>query len=221
MLIGRSIASDLNVKSREIYRISGKKSASAWKISIIPAPRPRLKRVITISARLLFSPFAGFCLFAVVVPSCGSPDMKKRNPSGFNILIEEQQPAQTFLGTCRDLRTTSAYRQNIWLAWNQGEDSSQIALCVDLKNEVYLVICSSSAARSDAKLSDYYTSLITPISLLRARMDPEAFVLDTRNSPVIAIFRVPEDAPEAFGADVINAVLGTQVTPESLTFLAD
>jgi hypothetical protein len=52
-------------------------------------------------------------------------------------------------------------------------------------------------------------------------MDPEAFVLDTRNSPVIAIFRVPEDAPEAFGADVINAVLGTQVTPESLTFLAD
>jgi len=177
--------------------------------------------MITIVGLLRFSRLPAFSFLFIVITSCGTLDSKKRTPADSQILIEEPQTPQAFLENYHSLKRTTAYRQNIWLAWNHGQDSSQIALCVDLRNQVYLVVRGTPDLRSKAKLPEYYQNLSVSVPTLQAKMDPDAFVLRDGNPPIIAIFQVPEDATESFGANAINHVLGRHVSPKSLTFQAD
>lgn len=52
-------------------------------------------------------------------------------------------------------------------------------------------------------------------------MDPEAFILDHRDLPLLVIMQIPDNPPESFAADAINQLLGKCVTPERLTYQAD
>ena len=158
------------------------------------------------------------CVPFLALSSCVTLDFKKVTSPDDVALHEEPMPPQTFLENYQDLCKSAAYRQNIWINWNQGENNSQVALCVDLRNQVYLVVRGTPTERN---LPDYYQDLLVSSSTLRERMDPQAFVLRDLSSPISGIFCVPRDPPEFFAADAINQVLGTQVSPEGLTFQAD
>jgi hypothetical protein len=160
------------------------------------------------------SAVSAICLTGIVVTSCGTSPAPGESPP-----LIEQQTAQTFLENHHALKKTTAYRQNIWITW--GEDSYPIALCVDLKNRVYLVVSAASKVQKKTKLPEFYQNLSVSVPALRARMDPDAFVLNEAVRPIFAIIRIPEDPPESFVADSINQLLGTHITPESLTFQAD
>lgn len=185
-------------------------------------PQPPAQRPITMIARLPFPCVRAFCFLLVVVTSCGTQNPNTlAAPADTSSALEEPQPPQTFLENLRALKTTTAYRQNIWLAWNQGRPSSQVALCVDLHNQVYLVIRDIPEHPLPKPLPVYFQNLIVSVPALRAGMDPDASILHSENPPVVAIVRVPDDAPESFGADAIHQLLGEHVTPAGLTFQAD
>lgn len=171
---------------------------------------------------LRFFAWLAFCIPFIAILSCGTIDRKKVPvPANTPVPLVESQSPQTFLANYRDLKKTTAFRQNIWLGWNHGQDPAQIALCVDLRNQVYLVIRDSPTVRSQEKLPGYYQNLSVSVPTLRARMDPDAFVLHDGNLSIAGIFRVPDNPPESFAADVINQLLDKRITPEDLTFQAD
>jgi hypothetical protein len=125
----------------------------------------------------------------------------------------------SFLANVEAVRSSPAYRQNCWMIpKGGGDDSTSAALCIDLKQQVHLVVFSKRVPRKlSGKMREYEVSA----SRLRASMDPDAFVVDGRNVPVVGIFRVPEGCPEAFGADAINSLLGTRWKPGDFGFQYD
>jgi len=174
------------------------------------------------TSSLRFLTWLGFGIPFITHLSCGTVDRKKIPvPGDTPIPLVESQSPQTFLANYHNLKKTTAFRQNIWLGWNHGQDPAQIALCVDLRNQVYLVIRDSPTVRPQAKLAPYYQNLSISVPTLRARMDPDAFILNDGNLPIVDIFRVPDNPPESFASDVINQLLDKRITPEDLTFQAD
>lgn len=162
------------------------------------------------------------CIPLIAIPSCGIVDRNRAPATNESpIPLEEPQAPRTFLENHRDLKQTRAYRQNIWIGWNHGQDPSRIALCVDLQNQVYLVIAGVPAERDRAELPIFYQNLGVSVPALRARMDPEAFVLDQTDPDHVVILRIPDEPPESFAAEAIHQVLGKRVAPEQLTFQAD
>ena len=173
-------------------------------------------------ATLQFLTIITLCLISIAIPSCGGLGMDGKTVGSHSSgSFEELQSAQTFLENYDNLRKTTSYRQNIWINWEHGVDTSQVALCVDLENQVYLVIRGSPTAGSEEKLTDFYRKLSVSVPTLRSRMDPDAFILNNRNSPLVVILRVPDNPPESFAADAINQLLGRKLTPDRLTFQAD
>jgi hypothetical protein len=163
-----------------------------------------------------------FGVFFIAISSCTYLDTnRKTTGNNSSSSSEELQSAQTFLENYHNLKKTSSYRQNIWINWEHGVDSSQVALCVDLENQVYLIIRDSPTAGSEEKLTDFYRNLSLSVPTLRSRMDPDAFILSNRNSPDVVILRVPANPPESFAADAINQLLDRRLTPNRLTFQAD
>lgn len=161
-------------------------------------------------------------LILISISSCGGLEMNRKTAGNdSSTSFEELQSAQTFLENYHDLKRTTSYRQNIWIHWDHGVDPSQVALCVDLENQVYLIIRDSPIAGSGEKLTDFYRNLSLSVPTLRSRMDPDAFILDNRSSPLVVILRVPDNPPESFAADAINQLLGRSLTPDRLTFQAD
>lgn len=163
-----------------------------------------------------------FGVFSIAISSCGCLDTNRKTAgNNSSSSSEELQSAQTFLENYHNLQKTSSYRQNIWINWEHGVDTSQVALCVDLENQVYLIIRDSPTAGSEEKLTDFYRNLSLSVPTLRSRMDPDAFILSNRNSPHVVILRVPANPPESFAADAINQLLDSRLTPDRLTFQAD
>lgn len=163
-----------------------------------------------------------FGVILIAISSCGILD--KGGKTGGNessTSFEEIQSAQTFLENYHNLKQTTSYRQNIWINREHGVDTIQVALCVDLENQVYLVIRDLPTTGSKENLTDFYQNLSVSIPTLRSRMDPDAFIMDNRNSPLVVILRIPDNPPESFAAEAINQLLGRRLTPDRLTYQAD
>ena len=126
---------------------------------------------------------------------------------------------QTFLGSCRSLRASDGFRQNVWLCF-AGEGHG--AVCMDLDRQLYLVVRTGLPVRPVDLLSDRFRRLQVAESDLRGRMHPEAFVLDQPgDGGSDAIFRIPTDAGESFAADLFNELLGLDLKSRDLWFQWD
>ena len=161
-------------------------------------------------------------LTSIAISSCGGLEMDENTVGNDSSSpFEELQSTQTFLENYHDLKKTTSYRQNIWINREHGVDKSQAALCVDLEGQVYLVIRDLPTAGAEKRLSDFYRNLSLSVPALRSKMDPDAFILDHRNSSHVVILRIPDNPPESFAADAINQLLDCRLTPDRLTYQAD
>lgn len=151
-------------------------------------------------------------------PCSCSHDVRQDHPARAAVSEGDSAPA-SFLDNVEAVRSTRAYRQNCWMIPRNGkDDSSSAALCIDLNNEVHLVVFSN---RSPKKLSGKMQGYQVSISRLRASMHPDSSLLDGKNAPIAGIFRVPEDCTETFGADAINSLLGSSWKPGDFGFQYD
>ncbi|RYD48117.1 MAG: hypothetical protein EOP85_04210 [Verrucomicrobiaceae bacterium] len=144
-----------------------------------------------------------------------SPSSSRTSASSFR---DESAPT-TFIANVKDVRASLAYRQGCWLSpESKTGEASFAALCVDLENQVHLVIFSNRPARKvTGKMSIYQISA----AQLRSSMHPGSTVFGNTNVPIAGIFRVPEDCGEAFAADAFNALLGTTLKPRDFRFQYD
>ena len=160
-------------------------------------------------------------LLILPLASCSHEAGQDHPPQGgpSTPVSEEDNTPASFLANVESVRSSRAYRQNCWMMLRNGKDDSvSAALCIDLNNQVYLVVFSNQPPH---ELSGKMRAHEVSTSRLRASMHPEAFVLDGKNVPIAGIFRVPENCTEAFGADAINSLLGSSWRPADFGFQYD
>lgn len=128
----------------------------------------------------------------------------------------------SFLASVEALRKSKAYRQNCWMIPGNGSDNSfSAALCLDLQDQVYLVVFSDASRRLPDKLPWELLGYEVKPSRLRSTMHPDAFILKKPGHPVAGIFRVPETPAESFGTEVINFLLDRNYSPQDFSFQFD
>lgn len=155
-------------------------------------------------------------LAAVTRSSCTFP-RSHHLPTG-----EEVSPDTSFLANVNGLRKSKAYRQNCWMIPGNGSDNSfSAALCLDLQDQVYLIVFSDASRRLPDKLPWQLVGQEVKPSRFRSTMHPEAFILEKPGHPLAGIFRVPESADESFGAEAINFLLDRNYTPRDFGFQYD
>ncbi|RYD22114.1 MAG: hypothetical protein EOP88_09175 [Verrucomicrobiaceae bacterium] len=128
----------------------------------------------------------------------------------------------SFVASVRGLRKSKGYRQNCWMIPGNGSDNSfSAALCLDLQDEVYLVVFSDASRRLPDQLPWQLLGCEVKPSRLRSLMHPDASILERRGHPVAGIFRVPEKPEESFGAEAINFLLDRDYQPQDFGFQCD
>ncbi len=171
----------------------------------------RLQRMWTIPALLALLPFTS------CAPDAGQG--RTQHPDTNASLSRDESAPTTFLANVKEVRASPSYRQSCWLSPESktGEESSA-ALCIDLKNQVHVVIFSNRPARNvTGKMAIYQI----PATRFRSSMHPGSTVLGNNNVPIAGIFRVPENSQETFAADAFNALLGTDLKPRDFRFQYD
>lgn len=128
----------------------------------------------------------------------------------------------SFVASVKELRESKGYRQNCGMIPGNGSDNSfSAALCLDLQDQVYLVVFSDASRRLPDQLPRQLLGCEVKPSRLRSTMHPEAFILEKPSHPLAGIFRVPESADESFGAEAINFLLDRNYNPQDFGFQYD
>lgn len=136
--------------------------------------------------------------------------------------FEGENVSKSFVANVKALKESIGYRQNCWMIPRDGADQSlSAALCLDLQDQVHLVVFSADPHRSLERLPLRMRNLVVTPSRLRASMDPEAFILNERDLPVAGITRVPDGCTESYGTDFINSLLARKYEPEDFSFQYD
>lgn len=136
--------------------------------------------------------------------------------------FEGDYVTKSFVGNVKALKESRGYRQNCWMKPRGGTDKSlSAALCLDLRDQVYLVVFSDDSNRSLERLPERMRNLVETPSRLRSSMDPDAFILNERNLPIAGIMHVPDDCTESCGTDFINSLLDRNYQPEDFGFQND
>jgi hypothetical protein len=129
------------------------------------------------------------------------------------------QPEKTFLGNCRELRTSKGYRQNIYICFNQDGHG---AIFMDLDHKLYILVTSSLAVTPVENLDSRYSKLLVDVDEVRDRMDRESFILNnSSNDEVDYIFRIPSNPQESFAVDLFNELLDLNVKPQDVWYKWD
>lgn len=153
----------------------------------------------------------------MLVSSCQSlpPETGRDTVNGVDCL--EAEPSRSFLEICRKLKNSDGFRQNVWLC---GKLEASAAICMDLNRRLYLVVRSERPARTARQIDDTYKRLMITPETLRSRMDPDAFILGdgTADEKLVGIFRIPDDAGESFGIELINHLFGFDLKIEDQSF---
>lgn len=137
-----------------------------------------------------------------------------------SIPMLESRASSSFLENCQQLKKSDGFRQNIWLCCKQ---EASVAICMDLDHRLYLVVRSERPARAACLINETYKRLMVTPETLRSRMDPAAFILDGGGDDerIVGIFRIPENAEESFGIELINHLFRLDLKPEDQSFQWD
>lgn len=163
-------------------------------------------------------------LVAFLPVSCGpmDPQVSPLRAEASAPALEGENVPKSFVANVKALKESKGYRQNCWMIPEGGTDQSfSAALCLDLHDQVHLVVFSDDPNPSLERLPRRMRNLVETPSRLRASMDPDAFILDQRNLPVAGITRVPDDCTESCGSDFINSLLDRNHEPEDFRFQYD
>ncbi len=87
---------------------------------------------------------------------------------------------------------------------------------MDLDHQLYLVVIAERPTRPAEHLSERFRSLQISSTVLRRRMDPDAFILD--RAGIDWIFRIPPNAEESFAADLLNELFDLNLKPNNIRF---
>lgn len=158
-----------------------------------------------------------FCCCLMLVSSCQSvlPEMGRDPTNGVDCL--EAEPSRSFVEICHKLKSSDGFRQNVWLC---GKLEASAAICMDLDRRLYLVVRSERPAN---QMDETYKRLMVTSETLRSRMHPDAFILgDGAADPkLVGIFRIPDDAGESFGIELLNHLFGLDLKIEDQSFQWD
>jgi len=94
---------------------------------------------------------------------------------------------------------------------------------MDLNHRLYMVVGATAPALRRNQIDEKYRRLqITP-EILRARMAPDAFILNDGGSgkKLCSVFRIPDDAEESFGIELVNHLFDLELKPEDQGFQWD
>ena len=131
----------------------------------------------------------------------------------------EPLASPSFLVNCRELKNSNAFRANFYLC---AKHEAWAGICMDLEHRLYMVVWSKPRALMRNQIDEKFRRLQVPPGVLRARMAPDAFVLDGGGSDEKpGVFRIPEDAGEFFGIELINHLFNLELKPEDQSFQWD
>lgn len=94
---------------------------------------------------------------------------------------------------------------------------------MDRDHRLYMVVRSKLPALTGNQIDEKYRQLQVTPEVLRSRMVPDAFILNggATDERLIAIFRIPDDARESFGIELINHLFSIELKVEDQVFQWD